>query len=107
MPKIKTYNKLVRDRIPEIIESKGQRCEIEILDDEIYLRCLENKLNEEVAEYQESKSAEEIADILEVLMFIAKARGYSWEDIVSIQLNKATERGGFNRKIFLRTTEED
>jgi predicted house-cleaning noncanonical NTP pyrophosphatase (MazG superfamily) len=67
---------------------------------------LETKLNEEVGEYQESKDAEEIADILEVLMAIAKARGYSWQEILRIQLNKRAERGGFNDKIFLISTEE-
>jgi predicted house-cleaning noncanonical NTP pyrophosphatase (MazG superfamily) len=106
MHKIKTYNKLVRDKIPEIIESNGQHCEIKTLNDEEYIQCLEAKLNEEVGEYQESKDAEEIADILEVLMATAKARGYSWQEILRIQLNKRTERGGFNDKIFLISTEE-
>lgn len=107
MSEIKTYNKLVRDKIPEIIESKGQHCETEILDDETYWKELNIKLNEEVKEYQESRSAEEIADILEVLMAIANARGYSWQDILRIQLNKRTKRGGFDNKIFLKTTMED
>lgn len=106
MSTIKTYNKLVRDKIPEIIKQNGHHCEIKILDDEEYIQCLEEKLDEEVGEYQESKSAEEIADILEVLMFIAKARGYSWEEIERIGISKSAERGGFNDKIFLISTEE-
>lgn len=106
MSTVKTYNKLVRDKIPEIIESKGKYCETTILDDETYLKELDIKLNEEVHEYQESKSAEEIADILEVLMAIANTRGYSWQDILRIQLNKRVERGGFNKKIFLKSAEE-
>ena len=103
---IKTYNKLVRDKIPEIIESNGQYCETKILDDETYLRVLDIKLNEEIDEYQESKSIEEIADILEVLMAIAKARGYSWQDVLKTQLVKRSERGGFDNKIFLVSAED-
>ena len=64
---IKTYHKLVRDRIPEIIESDGKTCVCETLSDEEYIRLLDEKLNEELAEYQESKSLEELADLLEVM----------------------------------------
>ena len=107
MSNIKTYNKLVRDNIPEIITSNGHHCEVEILDDKTYMKELDKKLNEEIAEYQESKSAEEIADVLEVLMAIAHARGYSWQDILRIQLNKRSKRGGFNNKIFLKTADDN
>lgn len=48
---IKKYNKLVRDRIPEIIESSGRICDTEILSDEDYLQMLDAKLDEELAEY--------------------------------------------------------
>lgn len=57
---IKRYHKLVRDRIPEIIEASGKTCTYETLPDEDYLRLLDEKLNEELAEYQESKSLEEL-----------------------------------------------
>ena len=63
----KIYNKLVRDRIPEIIEADGKVCTTEILPDDRYLRMLDAKLDEELAEYQESKSLEELADLLEVV----------------------------------------
>ena len=106
MIKIKTYNKLVRDKIPEIIESHGQTCKTEILDDEMYLRMLDVKLNEEIDEYQDSKSIEEIADVLEVLMAITKERGYSWQDVLQTQLKKRAEKGGFDKKNFLVWAEE-
>ena len=61
------YNKLVRDRIPEIIEASGKRCEYSILSGDAYLHMLDEKLNEELAEYQDSKSMEELADLLEVI----------------------------------------
>ena len=106
MSESKTYNKLVRDNIPDIIRSNGDSCEVEILDDKEFLKQLDIKLNEEVAEYQESKSAEEIADIIEVLMSIAEARGYTWQEIIKIQLTKRVDRGGFKKKLFLKTTTE-
>ena len=57
---MKQYNKLVRDRIPEIIKADGKTCVCETLSDEHYLYLLDQKLNEELAEYQESKSLEEL-----------------------------------------------
>ena len=68
--------KLVRDKIPQIIQANGLTPIIEVLSDEDYLIELDKKLNEEVAEYQESKSIEELADILEVILAICTARGY-------------------------------
>ena len=72
---IKKYNKLVRDKIPKIIEENGQMCETEILSDERYLEMLELKLSEECTEYQIDKNTEALADILDVVYAIAKARG--------------------------------
>ena len=106
MSEIKTYNKLVRDNIPDIIRSGGDSCEITVLNDVEFVKHLDMKLNEEVAEYQESKSAEEIADILEVLMAIAEARGYTWQEIMKIQLLKRSERGGFKKKFLLKSVTE-
>jgi len=77
----KFYNKLVRDRIPEIIEADGKTCTTEILSDEQYIKMLDAKLGEELAEYQQSKSFEELADMLEVIHAIVKARGYSAEEL--------------------------
>ena len=74
---MKVYNKLVRDKIPEIIEADGKTCKTHILSDDEYLAALETKLNEEVAEYQIDKNLEEMADVLEVLRAICVARGYS------------------------------
>ena len=59
----KIYNKLVRDRIPEIIEADGRKCETVILSDEEYIAALDKKLSEELAEYLESGSLEELADL--------------------------------------------
>lgn len=100
--RIKAYHKLVRDRIPEIIASDGKTCVCETLADEAYLRLLDAKLTEELSEYQESRSLEELADLLEVLRAVVKARGWTWGQLEQIRQEKATKRGGFEKKIFLK-----
>ena len=97
---VKKYNKLVRDRIPEIIESSGKTCVTEILSDEEYLRMVDAKLDEELAEYHKDQNIEELADLMEVLLAAAKARGYSREELEAVRLEKAEKRGGFEKKIF-------
>ena len=99
------YNKLVRDRIPEIIEESGKKCSIRILNEDEYLTALEQKLNEEVAEYQTDKNIEEMADILEVLQAICFAKGYSLEELEAERAKKAEERGGFREKKFLESVD--
>ena len=96
------YSKLVRDRIPEIVESSGKSCVCEVLSDEQYIEMLDAKLNEELAEYQESKSMEELADLLEVMWAVARARGSSIEEVEAIRIEKAEERGGFEKKLLLK-----
>lgn len=98
----KKYHKLVRDRIPEIIECSGKTCVYETLSDKDYVRLLDEKLNEELAEYQESKSLEELADLLEVVQAVVKARGWTMEKLERVRASKAAERGGFGKKILLR-----
>lgn len=102
----KIYNKLVRDRIPEIIESDGRKCTTEILSDGRWLQMLDAKLNEELTEYQESKSLEELADLLEVMRVVVKARGWSWEQLEQVRQEKAVRRGGFEKKILLKEVRE-
>ena len=97
----KKYNKLVRDRIPDIIMQSGKRPAYSFLSDEDYLAKLDEKLNEELAEYQENKSVEELADLLEVIRAVAAARGSSIEEVEAIRRDKAAKRGGFEKKILL------
>lgn len=99
---MKQYHKLVRDRIPEIIEADGKTCVCETLSDKGYLSLLDQKLNEELAEYQESKSLEELADLLEVIQTVVKARGWTLEDLERVRADKAAKRGGFEKKILLK-----
>lgn len=100
------YHKLVRDRIPEIIKSDGKICDWETLSDADYLHLLEEKLNEELGEYQQSKSLEELADLLEVMQAVLKARGWTWEELEQVRAKKAAKRGGFEKKILLKEVQE-
>jgi len=95
------FNKLVRDKIPEIIEAQGEKAITRVLDTEEYLKCLETKLEEEVSEYRESKTLEELADILEVVFALSEATGYSQEALLAACTAKRAQRGGFANRIFL------
>ena len=95
------YQKLVRDRIPEIIEKQGKQCSCSVLSDEAYLEHLDLKLSEELGEYLEDKSMEELADLLEVIRAVAAARGSSIGEVEKIRQEKAAERGGFEKRILL------
>jgi predicted house-cleaning noncanonical NTP pyrophosphatase (MazG superfamily) len=98
------YNKLVRDHIPEIIEASGQKCSVQILSNDAYLQMIDEKLDEELAEYHRDQNLEELADLLEVIYAAARARGYSLEELEAVRANKAAERGAFERKIMLVET---
>ena len=100
---IKKYNKLVRDRIPEIIEASGAECRTKILSDEEYLKMIDAKLDEELAEYHQEQNIDELADLLEVLYATAKARGYSIEELDHVRVEKQKARGGFDKKILLKS----
>lgn len=100
------HNKLVRNKIPEIIKNAGKTPVTLILSDEEYLSELDKKLNEECAEYQTDKSIEELADMLEVMYAIAEARGWSISELEAVRREKADKRGGFKDKIYLEYVEE-
>ena len=103
----KFYQKLVRDRIPEIIESSGNNCVAEILSDEDYLKMLDAKLDEELAEYHADQNIEELADLMEVIRACAMARGYTIEELERVRSDKAAKRGGFEKKILLKEAGRD
>ena len=99
------FNKLVRDKIPAIIEAQGETPHIRILDDGEYAVCLEKKLDEEVAEFHRDKNVEELADILEVVFSLAESLGCSREELMDVCRRKREKRGGFRDKIFLISKE--
>lgn len=100
-----TYNKLVRDNIPQIIESNGGRAKIRILSDEEYRHCLEAKLDEEVEEFHRDKTVEELADILEVIYALATDLGISQAKLHEVYREKHDARGGFEKKLLLQEAE--
>jgi predicted house-cleaning noncanonical NTP pyrophosphatase (MazG superfamily) len=100
----KVYNKLVRDKIPEIIRANGEMPVTRILDDKEYLQELVRKLDEEVAEFKSDMSLEELADIQEVVLALADTIA-NREELEKVRVEKAKARGRFHEKIFLEKTE--
>ena len=103
---MKKYNKLVRDRIPEIIRSNGNTPRYRVIEsDAEYLQALLKKDIEESAELRDNPSLEELADKLEILNAIGKALGYNPHEIELARAKKAKENGGFDARIFLESTD--
>ena len=100
------YDKLVRDKNPEMIRQAGKQPVTDTLSHEAMADALDRKLMEEVQEYLESKSVEEMADVLEVLHGIAYHKGISWDDGESARVGKRDERGGFEKGIRLLEVKE-
>ena len=101
---MKVYDKLIRDRIPEIIEGSGKSCEVVKVSDEVAIEYLYKKLNEEVCELLEDKNLDEIADCLEVLFAIGKKYGYSEDEVLGRRNEKKDARGGFDDNLVLKST---
>lgn len=99
------YNKLIRDKIPAIIQQTGSKANTCILSDEEYRVCLERKLDEEVGEFHRDHTVEELADILEVVYALAATYGCSREQLEVTYQTKHETKGGFERKLFLISTE--
>ncbi len=99
------YNKLVRDKIPEIIIKNNQKPFTHVASDEEYLSKLKEKLREEVDEFLEDENIQEMADIIEVIESINNFKNWGEEDIVEIQASKREKRGGFKNKIILESVE--
>lgn len=98
---MKRYDKLVRDRIPQIIRDGGRDCRTRTLSQEEYVARLHDKLREELDEYLASGEMEELADLCEVIRVVAAARGSSMEEIEALRARKAQQRGGFDGRILL------
>ena len=102
---MKIYNKLVRDKITDIIESDGRVAKYRILDNSEYRQELNKKLQEEVKEYLEDNNIEELADIVEVIYGILSSMNVSIQEFEKIRINKQEKRGAFEKKIYLEEAE--
>ena len=103
---IKKYNKVIRDKIPEIIAESGKKYNLKHLDNASFLAELEKKLIEEVNEYVQSKDVEELADMLEVIYRISELRGVNSDELDEIRKDKAEKRGRFTNNLFLIDAEK-
>ncbi|PDZ04115.1 phosphoribosyl-ATP pyrophosphohydrolase [Bacillus cereus] len=101
-----TYNKLIRNKIPQIIKSNGKTPTTRILNEDEYIEELCKKTQEELTEYIEAKTKpdklEELSDLLELINALAEHEGTTLEEIDKIRRKKAEERGGFQDRIFLQ-----
>ena len=102
------YNKLVRDKIPENIHSiKGRKAVWRVMTDEEYIKELNRKLLEESHEFIEENSIEELADVMEVIQSIMKAKKIKYEELKNVQDMKREKNGGFSNKIYLIEVEQE
>lgn len=103
-----THNKLVRDKIPENIDSEpGRKSQYRILNDKEYLAELNRKVLEESNEFIEENSLEELGDLMEVINAIMKLKGYKMEEVYKVMRTKADQKGVFENKIYLEYVEEE
>lgn len=106
----RVYNKLVRDNIPSIIESKGEKPITRILNEKEYKEELEKKLYEEYQEVIEASGDDrimELADMVEVISFLAQLENKSLSDVILAASKKSEKRGAFNDRIFLEKVIEN
>ncbi len=103
---ITTFDKLVRDRIPQILDAKGIKVQTRTAEQGELIGYLAKKLVEEGQEFEKSRAPEELADVLEVLYALLEEIGLTREDLEEVRLKKLNERGGFSAKIILEKTEE-
>lgn len=100
--RVKMCNKLVRDKIPQIIEQSGKQAVVEEVSGEEYLQRLKAKLGEELQEYLDSQRVEELADLVEVVYAILDYANVSLQDFETLRQQKVLERGAFREKLVLK-----
>lgn len=100
------FGKLVRDKIVDIITSKGDRCTWHVADGLEYDKMLRAKLHEEVEEVLADPCASEFADVLEVIDAMAQVQGLTFEDVLKAKQERAERRGGLTKRIILDSADE-
>ncbi|PLR96802.1 nucleoside triphosphate pyrophosphohydrolase [Bacillus sp. T33-2] len=103
------YNKIVRDKIPELLKKQGKSCEVQVLSDKEYILKLKEKLKEDTDQFlnaHESQNIGEMADIIEVIYAIAEHRGITEAEVDFTRQIKRKQRGGFKKRILLKSVSE-
>ncbi|WP_046173533.1 nucleoside triphosphate pyrophosphohydrolase [Domibacillus indicus] len=105
------HNKLVRDRILEVIEKAGKTCTSRILDENEYIQEVKAKMHEELAEYEsagnDQEAIEELADLMELIHAAAAIHGATADELEEVRRRKAEKRGGFQDRIYLIEVADD
>lgn len=104
---MRVYNKLVRNKIPDIIRANGEQPVTKELSNEDYYECLKQKLCEEAEEFRKDGSIEELADVCEVILALSECMHIGIADINEVRRQKAASRGNFSEKVFLLSVLED
>jgi predicted house-cleaning noncanonical NTP pyrophosphatase (MazG superfamily) len=106
---LKQYNKLVRDRVPAMLKGSGHKTVSKTLVGKELLTALRAKIDEELAEFDaapdDAAAADELADLIEVIMAMARQRGYDEDAIGRLRAAKTLERGAFGLGYFLIATD--
>ncbi len=102
---MKRYDKLVRDRIPEIIMREGSKPSFHRVHGEALKKYARAKILEEAKEYEKSSDIEELSDLLEAIYFCCKLEKISWDEMTAKIQKKRAERGGFEGGIILEKVE--
>ena len=107
----KIHNKLVRDKIPEIIEKTSKKYKVRTLDNEEYKKELLKKIAEEAKEVLDTEGdkkeiTKELGDVLEVIDHLVDAFDLNKKEIEKVKEERKESRGGFDKKLFLEYTEQ-
>ena len=104
---MKKYNKLVRDKIPELIQAGGNTCEYHVASPEEYQTKLYAKLLEELNEFIETPNVEEAADMWEVFSTICMLHELDFTEVARVAYLKSQKRGAFSNRIILESVQDN
>jgi predicted house-cleaning noncanonical NTP pyrophosphatase (MazG superfamily) len=93
--------KLVRDKVPDLLQKSGKKCTVRIVKGPEYIQKLKEKLKQEVDDFIADEAIEELADIIEIVSVLCKSKGVAFEQLEEFRKFKAAERGSYEGGIVL------